>query len=131
MGPLLGLLNAQEKTIEQSPIGADSLVALLQLIDKGTISAKIAKTVFDEMAATGQTAEAIIQAKGLVQVSDTGTIEQAIDAVLAKAADEVARYKAGQTKLMGFFVGQVMKATQGKANPKIVNEILAKKLEQQ
>jgi aspartyl-tRNA(Asn)/glutamyl-tRNA(Gln) amidotransferase subunit B len=130
MGPLLGLLNAQEKTIEQSPIGADGLVALLQLIDKGTISAKIAKTVFDEMAASGQAAEAIIQAKGLVQVSDTSAIELAIDAVLAKASDEVARYKAGQTKLMGFFVGQVMKATQGKANPKIVNEILAHKLNQ-
>ena len=74
--------------------------------------------------------DAIIQAKGLVQVSDTSAIEQAIDAVLTKASDEVARYKAGQTKLMGFFVGQVMKATQGKANPKIVNEILANKLNQ-
>ncbi len=130
MGPLLGLLNSQEKTIEQSPISAADLAALLQTIDKGTISAKIAKTVFDEMAATGQSADAIIQAKGLVQVSDTSAIEQAVDAVLARAADEVARYKAGQTKLMGFFVGQVMKATQGKANPKIVNELLSKKLNQ-
>jgi aspartyl-tRNA(Asn)/glutamyl-tRNA(Gln) amidotransferase subunit B len=128
MGPLLGLLNSQDKTIEQSPVTADDLAALLQLLDQGRISTKIAKTVFEEMAATGRPATEIIQAKGLVQVSDTSALEQAVDTVLAAAADEVARYKAGQVKLMGFFVGQVMKATQGKANPKIVNEILAKKL---
>ncbi|MFZ1984820.1 MAG: Asp-tRNA(Asn)/Glu-tRNA(Gln) amidotransferase subunit GatB [Desulfatitalea sp.] len=128
MGPLLGLLNSQDKNIEQSPIVADHLAALLQLLDQGSISTKIAKTVFEEMAATGRQAAEIIKAKGLVQVSDTSALEQAVDTVLSAAADEVARYKAGQVKLMGFFVGQVMKATQGKANPKIVNEILAKKL---
>jgi aspartyl-tRNA(Asn)/glutamyl-tRNA(Gln) amidotransferase subunit B len=131
MGPLLGLLNAQEKTIEASPVSAMDLAALLVMLDKGLISGKIAKTVFDEMAAGGRSPAQIVKADGLLQVSDAGAIEQAADAVLAASADEVARYKAGQTKLLGFFVGQVMKATQGKANPKIVNEILAKKLNSQ
>jgi len=128
MGSLLGLLNAQGQSIEQSPISAGDLAALIQLIDAGTISGKIAKTVFDEMAATGQDPETIVKEKGLVQVSDTGAIESAIDDVIAASPDEVARYKEGQKKLIGFFVGQVMKATKGKANPKIVNEILARKL---
>ena len=128
MGPLLGLLNAQDKTIEAPPVPAADLAALLRLVDRGLISGKIAKTVFAEMAATGRPPAEIVQAKGLGQVSDAGAIEQAVDRVLAACPDEVARYKAGQAKLMGFFVGQIMKATQGKANPKIVNEILAKRL---
>ncbi|RJQ74087.1 MAG: Asp-tRNA(Asn)/Glu-tRNA(Gln) amidotransferase subunit GatB [Desulfobacteraceae bacterium] len=128
MGPLLGLLNAQDKTIEQSPVSAADLAALLQLTGEGVISGKIAKTVFDEMAASGRTAGQVVQDKGLAQVSDTRALEAAVDKVLAGAADEVSRYKAGQTKLMGFFVGQVMKATKGKANPNVVNEILKKKL---
>jgi aspartyl-tRNA(Asn)/glutamyl-tRNA(Gln) amidotransferase subunit B len=129
MGPLLGLLNAQDKTIEDSPISAEDLAALLQLLDKGTISGKIAKTVFDEMAATGQPPADIVKAKGLVQVSDSSAIEAAVHQVLADAPEEVARYKAGQSKLLGFFVGQVMKATRGKANPQIVNDILKKELD--
>ncbi|MDA8137963.1 MAG: Asp-tRNA(Asn)/Glu-tRNA(Gln) amidotransferase subunit GatB [Desulfobacteraceae bacterium] len=128
MGPLLGLLNAQDRAIEQSPVSADGLAALLKLLDQGTISGKIAKTVFDEMAATGKTAEAIVKEKGLVQVSDSSALEAAVDQVLAKLPGEVSRFKAGEAKLMGFFVGQVMKATKGKGNPKMVNEILEKKL---
>jgi aspartyl-tRNA(Asn)/glutamyl-tRNA(Gln) amidotransferase subunit B len=92
------------------------------------ISGKTAKTVFDEMAVTGRPAARIIREKGLTQVSDAGALEAAVDQVLSGAPKEVARYKEGNTKLMGFFVGQVMKATQGKANPNLVNEILRKKL---
>jgi aspartyl-tRNA(Asn)/glutamyl-tRNA(Gln) amidotransferase subunit B len=128
MGPLLGLLNAQDKTIELAPISAADLAALLELIDRDVISGKIAKTVFDEMAATGQTAARIIREKGLAQVSDRDALETTVDEVLAAAPGEVARYKSGHTKLMGFFVGQVMKATRGQANPKAVNELLVKKL---
>jgi aspartyl-tRNA(Asn)/glutamyl-tRNA(Gln) amidotransferase subunit B len=128
MGPLLGLLNSENKTVEQSPISAAALAQLLKLIDDGVISGKIAKTVFDEMAATGQPADRIVAQKGLAQVSDTGALEAEIEKIVAASPDEVARFKAGNKKLMGFFVGQVMKATQGKANPKLVNEILTKKL---
>ncbi len=128
MGPLLGLLNAEGRAIEDSPISAGDLGGLLKLIDEGMISGKIAKTVFEEMAATGKSPAAIVKEKGLAQVSDGSAIEDAITAVLAAHPDEAARYKNGQKKLMGFFVGQVMKATQGKANPKMVNEILRRKL---
>jgi len=129
MGPLLGLLNEQDKTIEHSPVGADALAGLLQLIGEGAISGKTAKTVFDEMAATGRGAARIVREKGLAQVSDTAALEAAVDKVLAGAPKEVDKYRQGQTKLMGFFVGQVMKATGGKANPGLVNEILKKKLD--
>jgi len=128
MGSLLGLLNAEGKTIDRSPISAEHLAGLLTLIDKGVISGKIAKTVFDQMAATGRSPAAIVKAEGLAQVSDSGAIEEEIAAILKRHPEEVARYKAGQIKLMGFFVGQVMKATKGKANPKLVNEILSKTL---
>jgi aspartyl-tRNA(Asn)/glutamyl-tRNA(Gln) amidotransferase subunit B len=129
MGALLGLLNAENKSIEQSPISPAGLAELLQLIDSDQISGKIAKTVFDEMAATGRSAGQIVAQKGLSQVSDSAALEAAIDKIITASPDEVARYKAGNRKLMGFFVGQVMKATQGKANPKLVNEILGRKLE--
>ncbi len=128
MGTLLGKLNAEGKTIEQSPIAASELADLLKLMDDGTVSGKIAKTVFEEMASTGKSAQTIIDEKGLTQVSDTSAIEAAVDDVLAKHPEEIKRYQEGNKKLIGFFVGQVMRATQGKANPKIVNEILAAKL---
>lgn len=128
MGPLLGLLNAQEKTIADSPITPDNLAALVKLIDDDVISGKIAKTVFDEMAATGQAPGEIVSAKGLAQVSDSSALEAEIERILAAHPDEAARYRCGQKKLLGFFVGQVMKATKGKANPKLVNEIIAQKL---
>ncbi len=128
MGPLLGLLNAQGKTIEDSPIAATDLAGLLKLVDQDLISGKIAKTVFEEMAVSGQPPKKIVEERGLAQVSDGSAIEEAIQDVLAAHPDEMERYRAGQTKLMGFFVGQVMRATQGKANPKLVNDILKKKL---
>jgi aspartyl-tRNA(Asn)/glutamyl-tRNA(Gln) amidotransferase subunit B len=129
MGSLLGLLNAEGKTIEESPISADELAQLLALIEQGTISGKIAKSVFEEMAKTGKPAETIVNEKGLVQISDTGAIEEVVARILDACPAEVEAYKKGKTKLMGFFVGQVMKETRGKANPKIVNELLKKKLE--
>ncbi len=128
MGPLLGLLNAQGLSIDQSPIPAGELAGLLKLIDNEVISGKIAKTVFEEMAGSGKSAKAIVEEKGLAQLSDSSALEAEIDRLIAAAPDEVARFKAGNNKLMGFFVGQVMKATQGKANPKLVNQILSKKL---
>jgi len=128
MGPLLGLLNSEGKTIEASPVSAADLAGLLALLEKGVVSGKIAKTVFEAMAQTGGSAEAIVREKGLVQVSDASAIEEIIAAVIEKFPQEAKDYKKGKTKLMGFFMGEVMKATKGKANPKVVNEILLKKL---
>jgi aspartyl-tRNA(Asn)/glutamyl-tRNA(Gln) amidotransferase subunit B len=128
MGSLLGLLNAAGKSIDQSPISAPDLAALLKLIDDGTISGKIAKTVFDKMAESGKPPQQIVEENGLVQISDSSAIEDIILKVLAGCSKEVEAYRNGKTKLLGFFVGQVMKETRGKANPKMVNEILKKKL---
>jgi aspartyl-tRNA(Asn)/glutamyl-tRNA(Gln) amidotransferase subunit B len=128
MGDLLGLLNANGLDISQSPIAPEKLAGLLKLIDKDVISGKIAKTVFEAMADSGKTAETIVEEKGLVQVSDTAAIDPIVDTIIADHPDEVERYRGGQKKLMGFFVGQVMKQTRGKANPKVVNELLIKKL---
>ena len=98
-------------------------------IKDGTISGKIAKTLFDKLwARGGGTVDAVIEAEGLTQVSDTGEIAAIIDAIIADNADQVAQFKAGKEKVLGFFVGQVMKATQGKANPKVVNELLREAL---
>ncbi|OEU60099.1 MAG: aspartyl/glutamyl-tRNA amidotransferase subunit B [Desulfobacterales bacterium PC51MH44] len=128
MGSLLGLLNAQSKSITESPISSKDLAQLLKLIDEKIISGKIAKTVFDEMAQTGRPPKEIVEAKGLVQVTDESAIKVVVLKVLARSPKEVIDYKNGKTKLIGFFVGQVMKETKGKANPKIVNEILKDKL---
>jgi aspartyl-tRNA(Asn)/glutamyl-tRNA(Gln) amidotransferase subunit B len=129
MGSLLGLLNARGKGIEVSPVTAENLAQLLALVEEGVISGKIAKAVFDEMAQTGKPAKKIVEEKGLVQITDTDAIDEVISQVIANNPKEVEAYKNGKTKLMGFFVGQVMKATRGKANPKLVNEILRRKLE--
>jgi aspartyl-tRNA(Asn)/glutamyl-tRNA(Gln) amidotransferase subunit B len=128
MGSLLGLLNAAGKSIDQSPISAPHLAQLLNLIDDGTISGKIAKTVFDEMARSGKPPRQIVEDKGLVQISDTDAIDDVVANVISSNPKEVEAYKNGKSKLLGFFVGQVMKETRGKANPKMVNEILTKKL---
>ena len=114
--------------IEDWPVAPGRLAGLVALIDKGTISGKIAKTVFEEMIASGESAEAVVERKGLVQVTDEGAIADAIRGVLAASADKVAEYRSGKDKLFGFFVGQVMKATAGKANPALVNEILKREL---
>jgi aspartyl-tRNA(Asn)/glutamyl-tRNA(Gln) amidotransferase subunit B len=128
MGDLLGLLNTRGLDIDCSPISPDGLAGLLTLLDKEVISGKIAKTVFEAMAETGKPAKTIVEEKGLVQVSDTTAIDPIVDALISEHPDEVARYRGGNRKLIGFFVGQVMKQTRGKANPKVVNEILIKKL---
>ena len=130
MGPLLGLLHAQDKTMDETPVSPEHLAELLALMDKGTISGKIAKTVFDEMAAGGKAPRAIVAEKGLVQVTDAGAIEDLVTRVLAEHPQETAAYRGGKSKLMGFFVGQVMRASKGKANPQMVNELLQKKLAQ-
>lgn len=127
-GDLMRLLKDEDKTIEECPLRPEQLVGMLKLIDNDTISGKIAKTVFEEMYKSGKVAEDIIKEKGLVQISDLSFIEEAVDEIIKKNPSEVDRYRAGEEKLFGFFVGQVMKATRGKANPKIVNEILRKRL---
>jgi aspartyl-tRNA(Asn)/glutamyl-tRNA(Gln) amidotransferase subunit B len=129
MGSLLGYLNASGLTIGQSPISAAHLAQLIELVDSGLISGKIAKTIFEEMAKSGRPPKEIVEEKGLVQVSDAGAIEEVVSKVLENCAGEVEDYQNGKTKLFGFFVGQVMKATKGKANPKIVNELLQAKLD--
>jgi len=128
MGELMRLLNEENREITECPLKPKQLVDMLGLIDKGTISGKIAKTVFEEMYKTGKDAVVIVKEKGLVQITNEAEIERVIDQVLTGNPKEVERFRAGEEKLLGFFVGQVMKATKGKANPKIVNELLRKKL---
>ncbi len=128
MGPLMGFLNAAGKTITGSPIAPEHLAALVKLVDDGTISGKIAKIVFDDMAVSGKPPGRIVSEKKLVQLSDTGAIETVVEEVIVAHPDEAAAFRSGKVKLMGFFVGEVMKKTKGKANPKIVNAMLRKKL---
>jgi len=128
MGTLLGFLHARAISIDRSPVSPEDLAGLLKLIDKGVISGKIAKSVFDEMAASGRPAGAIVEDKGLVQISDSQALESVVAQIIADHPQEVAAYRKGRTKLLGFFVGQAMKATRGKANPKLINEILKEKL---
>ena len=127
-GELMRLLNEDNKPFEDCPLQPARLVDMLKLIDNGTISGKIAKTVFEEMYRTDQSPEDIIRGKGLVQISDAGEIERTVDDIVSKHANEAERFRAGEAKLMGFFVGQVMKAMKGKANPQMVNDLLKKKL---
>jgi len=127
-GDLFAALNRLGRTIEDSPVSAANLGGLLGLIADTTINGKIAKDVFAAMVETGRTAAAIVDEKGLRQVTDTGAIGAAVDAVLATNAGQVAAYKGGQDKLFGFFVGQVMKAMAGKGNPALVNAALKARL---
>jgi aspartyl-tRNA(Asn)/glutamyl-tRNA(Gln) amidotransferase subunit B len=127
-GDLFGLLNKAGRNIMTSPVSAVQFAELQRLIIDGTISGRIAKEVFEAMFETGQAASAIVKEKGLEQVSDSGAIDAIIGSVLAANEDKVAEYRSGKDKLFGFFVGQVMKQTQGKANPGLVNEVLLKKL---
>ncbi|MDE0334544.1 MAG: Asp-tRNA(Asn)/Glu-tRNA(Gln) amidotransferase subunit GatB, partial [Defluviicoccus sp.] len=126
---LFGALNRSGLAIGDAPVGAADLGGLIDLIAVGTISGRIAKDVFQAMFETGRDARSIVAERGLEQVSDTGEIEAVVDAILAEREDMVAEYRAGKTKLLGFFVGQVMKATGGKANPQTVNEILRARLD--
>lgn len=128
MTELLRELNDAKLTIENSPISAENLGKLVGLIDKGVISGKIAKTIFAEMWKSSTPPEQIIKEKGLTQITDPKAIGVVIDDLIAKNPGPVAEYRAGKTKLMGFFVGQAMKATQGQANPEILNQVLLEKL---
>lgn len=125
---LLAYLNKANLEITQTPITAEQLGLLLTRIHDNTISGKIAKTVFEAMWSGEGDADAIIKAKGLVQVTDTGAIEALIDDIIAKNPEQLADYRGGKDKLFGFFVGEVMKASKGKANPAQVNELLKRKL---
>jgi len=129
MGELSGALNRDDRGIADSPVSADALGDLLQRIQDGTLSGKLAKQVFEAMWNGQGSADEIIEQQGLKQISDTSAIEAIIGEVLESNPKQVEQYRAGQHKLLGFFVGQVMKATQGKANPQQVNELLKKQLD--
>ena len=128
MGDFFAMLNEKKISLEESPISPENLGRLVDLITSNVINGKTAKDVFALMAETGDTPDKIVEEKGLKQVTDTAAIEAVIDAVISANPDNVAAYKAGKTALMGWFVGQVMKESRGKANPGIVNQILAQKL---
>jgi aspartyl-tRNA(Asn)/glutamyl-tRNA(Gln) amidotransferase subunit B len=128
MVELAGALNKEGMDMADSPIDAERLGGMIQRIADNTISGKIAKQIFEAMWSSEDDADTIIEAKGLKQITDTGAIEGMIDEILANNQKQVEQYRAGQEKMLGFFVGQVMKASQGKANPKQVNEILRDKL---
>ena len=123
-----GRLNAADLEFEQNPITIQKMSGLLALIGDGTLSGKLAKEVLDRMFETGDDAAVIVEREGLKQVTDTGAIEKSIEEVMAANADKVAEYRSGKDKLFGFFVGQVMKATGGKANPPLVNKLLTQTL---
>jgi len=128
MGDVLGHLKDDKKDIIESPVSAVSLASMINLIEDGTISGKIAKEVFEEMWKTSREPKKIVEERGLVQITDTGALEDAIDNVLKANSARVEEYKQGKEKLFGFFVGQVMRITKGKANPELVNKLLKKKL---
>jgi aspartyl-tRNA(Asn)/glutamyl-tRNA(Gln) amidotransferase subunit B len=128
MGEVARKLNEDSRLITDSPVSPAGLAGLIARIADNTISGKIAKTVFEKMWSSGQSADEIIEAEGLKQVTDTSAIEALVDQVIAANPGQVAEYQAGKEKLLGFFVGQVMKVSQGKANPGVVNQLLKQKL---
>jgi len=128
MGEVLRTLKDEGLTIEKYPVIPQMLAGMLTLIDNGTISGKIAKTVFEEMCKTGKFPEDIVKEKGLVQITDESAVIKVIDEVIAENPKEVADYKGGKDKLITFFVGQVMKKSKGKANPQVVNKLLKERL---
>jgi len=128
MGELTRELNNSGTDASASPVLPERLVSLLQLVEQGTISLKVAREIFPEVYSSGKTPEQIVQEKGLIQVSDEGALDKIIDEVLAKNPTQVAQFKEGKQQVLGFLVGQVMKASGGKANPGKVNELLRKRL---
>lgn len=124
LSELFGALNKLGKSLDESPVNPAQAAELLGLVADGTISGSIAKQVFDIMLETGQGAAAIVDERGLKQTNDTGAIEAEIAKIMAANEDKVAEYRSGKDKLFGFFVGQTMKAMQGKANPQVINELL-------
>jgi aspartyl-tRNA(Asn)/glutamyl-tRNA(Gln) amidotransferase subunit B len=128
MGDILRFINEEKCEIADCPITPQALAEMIRLIEEGTISGKIAKEVIDEMYKTGKPATTIIAEKGLVQITDEGALAQAIREVMAANPKQLEQYRSGKDKVFGFFVGQVMKATQGKANPQLINDLLKKML---
>ena len=128
LGPLLRELNARSLHVQDCAMTPEALAELVSIVDKGLISAKIANDIFADLMENGAMPEAYVKEKGLVQISDSSALEAAVDKVLADNPAEVEAFRGGKTKLISFFVGQVMRATRGKANPALVNELLAKKL---
>ncbi|MFW6322606.1 MAG: Asp-tRNA(Asn)/Glu-tRNA(Gln) amidotransferase subunit GatB, partial [Guyparkeria sp.] len=129
MGEVAALLNRLELEIAECPVPAEKLADLLARISDGTLSNKLAREVFEALAEEGGSVDAIIEARGLKQISDTGAIEAMVDEVIAANPGQVEAYRGGKDKLFGFFVGQVMKAAKGKANPQAVNEVLKRRLD--
>ncbi len=128
MSEVLGALKRKNIPIRECPVTPELLAGVLKRIADKTISGKIAKTVFEEIWKSGKNADQVIEEKGLKQVTDTGAIEAIVDEIIAANPGQVAEYKGGKEKLMGFFVGQVMQASKGKANPGMANQLLKKKL---
>jgi len=128
MGDLMRFLNEDKRGIRDCPITPASLAEMIRLIQDGTISGKMAKEVSEAMYRTGRGPEAIIREKGLVQITDEGALAGTIAEIIGQNPVQVAQYRAGKEKVFGFFVGQVMKATQGKANPQVINDLLKRML---
>jgi len=128
MGDILRFLNEDKRDIKDCPIPASSLAEMIRLIEEGVISGKMAKEISEEMYRTGKTPQVIIEEKGLLQISDAGALIPLIEKVMADNPSQLGQYRGGKDKLFGFFVGQVMKATQGKANPQLINDLLRKML---
>ncbi|MBR1399710.1 MAG: Asp-tRNA(Asn)/Glu-tRNA(Gln) amidotransferase subunit GatB [Alphaproteobacteria bacterium] len=129
IGDFFAMLNKRKLSIKESPVSAENLGNLVELISKSVISGKIAKDVFEIMSETGDSPEKIVEEKGLRQVTDVSAIEAIVDKIIAENPDNVAAYKKGKTNLAGWFVGQTMKMSQGKANPAMVNELVKQKLD--
>ncbi len=128
-GELMGALNASGRDVDASPVDADRLGKLVALIDNGTLSGKLAKEVFAKMFSSGKSAEEIVEAEGLRQISDTSELEGIISEILESSPKQVAQYQGGKKGVLGYFVGQAMRATRGQANPKVVNELLRNALD--
>ena len=127
-GDLFAVLNKKNLSISQFPVSAKNLSALIKMITTGKISGKIAKDVFEKMQDSDKDPHQIVEKEGLIQQSDPKELEKIISEVLSKNQDKVIQYKSGKVKLFGYFVGEVMKVSKGKANPQLVNEILKTKL---
>ncbi|MDQ1316481.1 MAG: aspartyl-tRNA(Asn)/glutamyl-tRNA(Gln) amidotransferase subunit, partial [Candidatus Poribacteria bacterium] len=129
LNELIALMGNAKQTIDECKITPELFAGMMKLIDNGTISGKIAKTVYEEMFNTGKSAESIVKDKGLVQISDESEIIKVVEQVIAENPGTVQDYKNGKKNSIGFLVGQIMKVTKGKANPQLVNKILAEKLQ--
>ena len=130
MGELLRLLNEDSRDVRDCPISPNGVADIIKMVKGGQISGKMAKEVFEEMYKTGKAAADIVKAKGLTQISDEGELAKIVEEIVKNNPDNVAKFKAGKTTVMGFFVGEIMKATKGKAHPQVINKLLKEKLEQ-